>query len=275
MKLLRGTLQRLFLRRRLGSAAFLQAIFSAIALAFVTLSHGADLRVISGGAAQQVLQTLSPKFESATGNKVELSFAVVGAIQQRLMAGEKGDVLLLPVPLLDGLEKAGTFRARSRTVMGRVAIGVIAREGASVPDISTPDAVRKMLLEARSVAFPDPKLTPSGSHLMRVLAQIGIADKMQPKVTFRNAIDGGVNLIRDGQVEIGLFLVTEILPVKGVKLVGTLPSALQGYVVYGAAVAADSGSPDKASEFVKFLSEPDMRGHWKAAGFEPPSGGGN
>jgi molybdate transport system substrate-binding protein len=180
----------------------------------------------------------------------------------------------LPVPLLDALEKAGAFHARSRTPMGRVAIGVVAREGASVPDISSSDAVRKMLLEARSVAFPDPKLTPSGSHLMRVFEQLGIAEEMRPKVTFRNAIDGGVNLVRDGDVEIGLFLVTEVLPVKGIKLIGTLPQALQGYVVYGAAVAADSRAADKASELVKFLSEPGVREHWKAAGFEFPAGGG-
>jgi molybdate transport system substrate-binding protein len=248
------------------------ATLAAVALAF-TYAQADDLRVISGGAAQQVLQTLAPRFESTTGSKVDLSFAVVGVIQQKLTAGEKADVLLLPVPLLDALEKGGAFRSRSRTALGRVAIGVVVREGASVPDISTSDAVRKALLQARSVAFPDPKVTPSGSHLMRVFAQMGIADAMQPKVTFRNAIDGGVHLVRDGQVEIGLFLVTEVLPVKGIKLVGTLPPALQGYVVYGAAVAADSGAPEKASELVRFLSDPSLREHWKAAGFELPGGG--
>src|SRR4051812_11408108 len=110
MKPLTEVFRHLFLRSGPGAAAFLRAMFAVAALAFVAHSHGADLRVISGGAAQQVLQTLSPKFESATGNKVELSFAVVGAIQQKLTAGEKGDVLLLPLPLLDALQKAGAFR---------------------------------------------------------------------------------------------------------------------------------------------------------------------
>jgi molybdate transport system substrate-binding protein len=260
------------IQRGLGAAKIVRASFAAVTLVFSTQLHAADLRVISGGAAQQVLQTLAPKFESSTGSKVELSFAVVGAIQQRLAAGEKADVVLLPVPLLDGLEKSGSFHSASRTVLGRVGIGVAVREGSSVPDISTSDAVRKMLMEARSVAFPDPKLTPSGSHLLRVFAQMGIATEMQPKVTFKNAIDGGVNLVRDGQVEIGLFLVTEVLSVKGIKLVGTLPPALQGYVVYGAAVAADSSSSEKAVEFVKFLSDPGVRESWRAAGFEFPNG---
>jgi molybdate transport system substrate-binding protein len=188
------------------------------------------------------------------------------------MGGEKADVLLLPLPLLDALEKAGAFRARSRVVMGRIGIGVVVREGATRPDISNPDAVRSMLLGARSVAFPDPKLTPSGKHLLGLFAKMGISETMQPKITLKNAIDGGVDLVRDGNVDLGLFLVTEVLPVKGVMLVGLLPPSLQGYVVYGAAVAADSSAPHAASQFVKYLSDPGVRDHWKAAGFEPQGG---
>jgi molybdate transport system substrate-binding protein len=260
------------LQRRSRTTLFLKSTVAVVALAFAAQLQAADLRVVSGGGAQRVLQTLTPQFQSTTGNKVELNFAVVGTIQKNLMAGEKADVLLLPLPLLDGLEKAGAFRAQSRSVIGRIGIGVVVREGASVPDISTPDAVRKILVDARSIAFPDPKLTPSGKHLMNVFAQMGIADTMRPKITLKNAIDGGVDLVRDGKVELGLFLVTEILPVKGIKLVGTLPASLQGYVVYGAAVAADSGASNAAQLFIKFLSDPGVRDHWKAAGFEPLDG---
>src|SRR5262245_25938015 len=154
--------------REFHSTQCFQAVLAAVILAFATQLIAADLRVLSGGGAQRVLQTLTPQFENTTGNKVELNFAVIGAVQQRLMAGEKADVVLLPVPLLDGLEKSGGFRARSRTTLGRVAIGVVVREGASVPDIATPDAVRRMLLDTRSVAVPDPKLTTSGRHLIRM-----------------------------------------------------------------------------------------------------------
>lgn len=273
MKSLIRIFERRFLRPSCAAAICLRAIFAVAVLAFDTQLYAADLRVLSGGGAQPVLQVLAPKFESTTGDKVELSFVVVGAIQQKLMAGEKADILLLPMSLLDGLENAGAFRTRSRTLIGRIPIGVVVHEGARRPDISTADAVRKMLLEAGSVALPNPKQTPSGSHLVRLFSQLGIADKMQAKVTFKNAIDGGVNLVRDGQADIGLFLVTEILPVKGIRLVGTLPSALQGYVEYVAAVAGDSRSSDEASEFVKFLLDARVRPQWKAAGFEPPSSG--
>ena len=247
------------------------AIGLTIAAASVHV-QAAELRVMSGGGAQAVLQTLAPQFQSATGNKVELHFAVVGVIQQQLMRGEKTDVLVLPVSLIDAVEKAGVFRTRLRTIVGRIPIGVVVREGAAAPDISRPDAVRQAVMDARSVVFPDPKVTPTGKHLMATFAHWGISESIQPKITFKNAIDGGVDLVRDGKVDLGLFLVTEILPVKGVKLVGTLPAPLQGYVVYAAAVAADTNASEAAVQFVNSLSSPDARSKWNAAGFEATGG---
>ena len=242
-------------------------------MAFSAPLHAADLRVLAGGAVQPILQSLTPQFEKATGITVELHFGVVGSLQKRVMSGEKADVLLLPVALIDGLDKAAAFRAQSRTALGRVGVGVAVRENARVPDVSTTEAVRAMLLEARTVAFPDPKLTPSGGHLLRVFEQLGIAEAMQPKITFKNAIDGGVNLVRDGQVDIGLFIVTEVLPVKGVKLAGVLPASMQSYAVYVAAIAADTASAEAASRFVKFLADPALQAQWKAAGFDPADAG--
>ena len=265
-------MQHRSIRRWTRVAGIGRAGITVATLALATQLQAADVRVMSGGGAQRVLQSLAPQFQSATGNKVDLSFAVVGAVQQKLMTGEKADVLLLPIPLLDALEQTGVFRARSRVVVGRTGIGVVVREGTSLPDISNADAVRSMLVRARSVAFPDPEQTPSGKHLMGLFARMSIAETMRSRITLKNAIDGGVNLVRDGKVDLGLYLVTEILPVKGVALVGPLPASMQGYVVYGAAVATDSGAPDAASQFVKFVSDPGVRDQWKAAGFEPQSG---
>lgn len=243
-------------------------ILAAAAIAVALPAQGAELRVFGGGGVQQVLQSLAPRLEQATGDKVKLEFAVVGAIAQRIKAGEKADVLLLPAQLLDGLEKSGVFHARSRTVVGRIAIGVAVRDGANAPDISSVEAVRRTLLEARSVVFPDPALTPSGKHLMGVLARMGVADAVRPKLTLRNAIDGGTALVRDGQAQVGLFLVTEILPVRGIKLAGTLPAEIQGYVAY--AVAVSTEAPESASTLVKLLLDADTQERWKAAGFQLP-----
>ena len=252
---------------------FIRAGLAAAMLACAAHAQAADVRVVSSGGAQKILQTLAAQFEKTTGKTVELAISVVGTIEQKLLAGEKADVVVLPVQLLDRMEKSGAFRAESRTLVAQVGIGVAVREGADPPDVSTAEAVRKMFLQTRSVAFPDPKLTPSGAHLLELFARLGIADAMQPKITFRNAIEGGINLVRDGQIETGLFLATEILPVKGVRLAGILPASMQGYVVYGAAVAAGPGASGAASQFVKFLSDPAVREQWKSAGFEPPGGG--
>ena len=234
--------------------------------------YAADLQVMSGGGARAVLERLSPQFQTTTGNKVELQFAVVGAIQQRLAKGGKADVVLLPVALIEAMDKTGAFRTQARAIIGRIPVGVVVHEGAQAPDISNPEAVRKVLLDARSVVFPDPKETPTGKHLMGAFTQMGIAQSMQPKITFKNAIDGGVDLVRDGKIDLGLVLVTEILPVKGVRLVGSLPTSMQGCVVYAAAVAVDTKAPQAAAQFIKFISQSNVGSEWKAAGFEPTAG---
>ncbi len=256
---------------RLG-AIFWCVITLGASIATAVPAAAAEIRVFCGGAPQQVAKVLATEFEKERGHKVMFTFGVVGAIQQKLAAGEKADVVVLPVPMIDAMDKLGALRPQSRSVFARVGIGVVVRQGAAPPDISTPEAIRKMLLDARSIAYPDPKVTPSGSHLTRMIAQLGIAAAVQPKLTLRNAIDGGVDLVAKGEVEIGMFLVSEILPAKGITLVGLLPPALQSFVVYAAAVPADNASPEPALAFVRLLSDPAKREHWKAAGFEPLSG---
>src|SRR5262249_27339174 len=115
----------------------------------------------------------------------------------------------------------------------------------------------------------DPKLAPSGVHLGRVLAQLGIAEAMEPKTTLRTPFDGGVALVADGRVELGMFLVSEIGVVDGVRLAGVLPPELQSYVVYAGAVTGDCASPEAARAFVRFLADPGRQDHWQRAGFEP------
>jgi len=114
------------------------------------------------------------------------------------------------------------------------------RNGATEPDVSSPDAIRRTLLAARSIAYSDPKIAPSGIHLTKILANLGIAEAVHAKTVLRTPFDGGVALVASGAVEIGLYLVSEIQAVEGVKLAGALPAELQSYVIYAGAVAAQS-----------------------------------
>jgi molybdate transport system substrate-binding protein len=231
-------------------------------------TSAAEIRVLSGGAPQEALAVLVPRFEQQTGHKVMFTFAVVSALAQRIGAGEKTDAALLPVPMIDNLVQAGKLNAEGCAALGRLGITMIVRADAPKPDISTPDAFRATLLAARSVVYSS-TATPSGVHLNRVVDQLGIAEAMKAKTTLRPALDGGAELVANGEAEIGMYPTSEVIHVKGVALVGPLPPPLQLNAIYGAAVAAANEAPEPARAFIKFISDPATRQVWKDAGFEP------
>jgi molybdate transport system substrate-binding protein len=231
----------------------------------------ADIRVMSGGAPQEALAVLVPQFEQQTGHKLSFTFVLVSALQQRIAAGEKTDMVLLPVPVIDKLVQDGKLRAEGRGVLGGLGITVIVRQGAPKPDIATPDSLRTALLAARSIVHSS-TATPSGAHLKRVIEQLGIADAVKDKTTLRPALEGGAELVAKGDAELGMYPTSEVIHVKGVTVVGPLPAPLQLNTVYGAAVTADNAAPDPAFAFIRFLADAANRRVWKEAGFEPLGG---
>jgi molybdate transport system substrate-binding protein len=253
--------------RRFAGVSGWSVLIVGLAAMGLSNARAADIRVFSGGAPQETLRALTPEFEKRTGHRVIYTFAHVSIIQKKLAAGEQTDVILLPTPLMAGTEKVIGLRPEGRSVLARIGIGVLTREGAKRPDISTADAVRRMLIEARSIAAPQPEgLT--GSHLMRMMTQLGIADEVRPKLRHKPAIDGAGHLVATGEAEVGLYLASEVQEIKGATLVGLLPAELQNYVVYSVAVPAHNTAPQPALEFVKFISDPANQGHWLATGFE-------
>lgn len=232
----------------------------------------ADIRVMTGGAPKEVLTVLAPEFEKQTGHKLHFTYAVISAIQQKLTAGERPDMVLMPVPAIEARVKDGTFRADARAALGTVRVGLIVREGAAKPDIATLDSFKTTMLGAKSVVHSNPAATPSGGHLAKMWDQLGIAGAMAPKLTFSNALDGGVALITKGEAEIGLYPLSEVIAEKGVTVVGLIPPEVQLNTVYGAAVLTGNASPEPATAFVRFLADPSNAKHWKDAGFEPAGG---
>jgi molybdate transport system substrate-binding protein len=175
----------------------------------------------------------------------------------------------MPVPAIEARVKDGTFRGDAWAKLGTVSVGLVVRERAARPDISTLDSFRQTMLAAKSVVHANPAATPSGAHLAKVWEQLGIADAMRPKLTFSNALDGGVAAIARGEAEIGLYPLSEVIAEKGVTIVGLIPQAVQLNTVYGAAVLSANASPEPATAFVKFLADPSNAAHWKEAGFAP------
>jgi molybdate transport system substrate-binding protein len=227
----------------------------------------ADLRVFSGGAPQAALRKLAPEFERATGHRVEIVFGLVTEIQRKLATGEQPDLVILPVPLIAQTEKIIPLRSEGRIVLARVGIGVIVPQGTPLRDISSSDAVRKMLLDARALAWSDAG-TPTGGHLSRKMAELGIAEEVSRKLIVRAAIQGGAELVAKKEADVGLYLISEVRDASGITMVGLLPAPLQSYVVYGTAIPAYNAAPQTALEFINFISNANRNESWKAAGFE-------
>jgi molybdate transport system substrate-binding protein len=229
-----------------------------------------EIHVMSGGAPKEVFALLTPRFEHQTGHKVRFTYAVITALQARIGAGEKVDVLVLPAPVLDGLARDGKVRADGRAIFGTVGLSVVVREDAPRPDISSKEKFRDAMLAVRAVVHATPGQTPSGTHMGKVMEQLGIADAMSKKVIHKPALDGGVQLVAAGEADIGIYPASEVAGVKGLTIVGSLPPGIGLEIVYGAAVSADSLAPGAAAAFVQFMAARENRSIWKEAGFEPP-----
>jgi molybdate transport system substrate-binding protein len=254
-----------------GPGIWSAAAMAAALLPGPTPALSADIQVFVSGAPAEAAKRIAAKFTASTGQGGSFSVANLADIRKKLADGGRPDIVVLPVDTMDALDKSGALEAGSQVVVARVGIGLTVREGARLPDISTVDAVRKTLLAARSIVYPDPVGGgQTGAHLARVMGQLGIADQVKPKTTLQFAIGGGVAMVADGKSEVGLFNISEILPVRGVTLVGPLPAELQSYITFSAAafhVAASSREP--ALAFLHALVDPQAGDIWRQTGFEP------
>jgi molybdate transport system substrate-binding protein len=230
----------------------------------------ADIKVMSAGAVKSMVVALGADFERESGNKLGLNFGTAGSLRERIRNGEVADLVILSESVIAELAKLGIVVAGSITNLGRTVTGVVIREGASAPDISTPAAFKDALLKARSVAYTDPKAGGSGGIMFFALLQkLGIADEINKKAILGKGGHDVATSIAEGRAELGTTFISEVLPVKGAKVVGPLPGELHNANTYTAAIHASSASPDGAKAFLQKLTEPASRSRWTAAGLEP------
>ena len=235
-------------------------------------AEAAELKVLSAIGMQLVMEDLGPKFERATGHKLTISFATGGATVKRVQGGEAFDVVITLRQGMDPLVKEGKAPAGNVTALASAGISVAIRKGAPKPDISSPDALKRTLLAAKSIAYVDPASGgASGIHFAKVLDRLGIANEMQSKTVFPNPktpAEVGV-LVANGEAEIGVHIIVELISVAGIDLVGPLPGDLQNTIVFAAAVMASAKDPDAAKALVNFLRTPEAAAVIKAKGMEP------
>lgn len=235
-------------------------------------AEAAELKVLSAIGMQSVLEDLRPKFERATGHKLAISFATAGAAVKRAQGGEAADVVIATRQGIDGLVKNGKAAAGNVTALASAGISVAIRKGAPKPDISSPDALKRTLLAAKSISYVDPASGgASGIHFAKVLDRLGIASEMKPKTVFPNPktpAEVGV-LIANGEAEIGVHIIVELISVAGIDIVGPLPGDLQNTIVFAAAVMASAKNAEVAKALVNFLRTPEAVAVIKAKGMEP------
>jgi molybdate transport system substrate-binding protein len=245
---------------------------TALSLAMSQLAQAAEIKVVSGGAFKQVLNALAAEYRKETGIKLDISYRTVGQHLDLIRSGqEKFDVAVLTPAAIDDLAKQGKVVPGTRADLAKTGIGVVVKAGAPAPDISTVDAFKRALLAAKSVAFIDPKAGgSSGIYVEGLLARLGISDQVNAKAVL---VHGGAvaEHVADGEAEIGIHQISEILPVAGVRLVGPLPPEIQNFTVYAAGVGATAKDGNAARALVKFLAGPSALLIVKAKGMEPAS----
>jgi molybdate transport system substrate-binding protein len=230
-----------------------------------------DIVIFSGGAPKLVFNKLLPEFERKHGHKVSFVFAVTKVLSDKLAAGEKPSALVLPTNILDGYQKDGVVRAEHRAVLGLISINVVVKKGAPKPDLSSTETVKQAMLASRKLAMAPPGMTPSGTHMGKLLDKLGIADALKSKLIHRPALEGGVELVESGEAELGFYPKSEVMGFAGLDIVGPLPADIQLTTIYGAAVTSFGAAPDAAAAFIAFMSDPAHRATWTAGGFDPPA----
>jgi molybdate transport system substrate-binding protein len=247
----------------------LLVLAGALGAALSPSAQALELKVLTAGAFRSSVVTLGPEYEKASGNKLIIDNDTVGALVKRVEAGETFDVIFLTPAAVDELAAKGKIAPFSRTNLARVGVGVMVKEGAAKPDISTVDAFKKAVLDAKSISFIDPASGgSSGIYVEKLLERLGIADQVKPKEKLKS---GGyvADYVESGQAELGIHQISEILPHGGVTLVGPLPKEIQNYTVYAAGIGAGTKDTAAAKALIASLMGPSAQALFKTKGMEP------
>jgi len=236
-----------------------------ILLAQPAMANASEIKVWTARAMATVLAKIGPQFERETGHKLTIVSDLPPAFVRRLNAGEHFDIFISGSSPVDEWIKNGQIVADTRVDLARSGIGVEVRAGARKPDISSVEAFKRALLDAKSIAY---LRVGSGNYLADLLERLGIADAIKSKVT-RPESDIVSELVAKGEVELGMVVITQILTTPGVDLVGPLPSEIQSYIVFSAGVSANSKVPEAAKLLIKFLRGPTAIPVIRTQGMEP------
>lgn len=246
-------------------------MFAAALLSTVSIpAHAAELRVISAGAVRGVVGGMIDDYSKSTGHRFDFTTGPTGFLRDAIASGKSADLIIASSPLMGELEKTGKMMPGSRVEIGRIGLGVVIREGAPAPKLETPEDLKQALVQAKSIAYTDPKLGGvSVVHLMKISEGFGIRDEVTRKGVPATGGNDAAAKVANGEAEIAIVLISEIGAAKGAKLAAPLPGPTQLWMDYSAAIPASSTDPGNAKALASALTSPSMRPRWIAAGWEP------
>ncbi len=246
--------------------AMSRCVVMLVVLLVARAAGAAEIKLLCSNGLKAVVDALVPSFEQKTGHKVTATFEPSTVIQKRIEAGEPFDLTVMTTALVDQEIKAGKLDAGSKAVIARSGLGLSMRAGSKKPDIKTVDAFKQTLLSATSITYATQGA--SAAPFEALVDKLGIAAQVKPKYKLVATASQVGEAVAGGTVEIGVAPVSEILPVKGVELIGAFSADVQSYVVMTAAVGASAREKTAAKSLVDFLMAPANGGTIKAKGME-------
>ena len=246
------------------------AAIAVFLIAQAGLTSAAEVKVFSTIGVQSALEELAPKFEQASGHKLNITWATAAILVKRVQAGETADLMVLTRQGLDALTKDGKASEGASANFASSGIAVVVKKGAPKPDISTPDAYKKALLEAKTIAYSDPAAGgASGVYVAKTLDRMGIAEQMKAKTKHPPPSGNSAILVANGEADIAIQQAPEVISVAGIDVVGPPPGDLNNITVYAAGVGAGSHQAAAANALIQFLHTPEAAAVFKAKGITP------
>ena len=230
-------------------------------------AHADELRVLAGGSLRSLLSELAPQFEKATGHKLAIHFDTTPNLIKAATTGEPFDVGVVPIDVF--YDEAAKAHFAPPVEFARVGYGVAVRTGAPRPDISTPEAFKKTLLDAKSITFLP--ASAAGSYILRLFERLGIEEEMRAKTIAQDQPTGIVPAVVKGDAELAVF-VNNVLTAPGIDIVGPFPAKYQQELVFPAALALDTRQKEAAKAFIDFIMSPAATVVVKAKGMTPGQG---
>jgi molybdate transport system substrate-binding protein len=248
----------------------LPAAISALALiASLAPASAAEIRVIDANALTIAMKAIAADYTKDTGIQVTFTGVTPGQVEQRIKAGEVYDLVITATASAHDMEKEGRWIPGTLHPLARVGIGIAVREGTKI-DLSTVESTRKALLDAKSITYSNSQTGGlSGANAQKVLANLGLTDAVKAKTKFASGdLANAQAPIAAGEVELGLFNLSEIPRTPGVVRAGPVPEAVEVYIDYDSAIPKTNTAPQAALALLEYFHRASERAVWDKAGLE-------